>query len=254
MTFKFSEGWKRFIVEFSAADIGVKALIGSGIKVVIVAPTNGSFDEISIGVGYSSMVAVACQNADAIQVGGCDFLVLLLERVESFSCAFHMVGCEWGTVSSKREDCGTEVGRTVDNMLLALFRDIGEEKIVEGSANDGVRVRDLLGPKVKHLSCPRRNGADDTEVIHESVEVSTPGNKIGWVVQFLEVGILGIFEESLGKVFNKWVREVCSCRRCKSIRRCLLDCFWFFIRIRIVVEECFDSWRVVERWMPWSIA
>ena len=66
-----------------------------------------------------------------------------------------------------------------------------------------------MGPKVKHLTCPRRNGADNTEVVHERVKLSTPSCEICGIVEFLEVGTVGIFEESPGEVFDRWICEVC---------------------------------------------
>ncbi len=58
---------------------------------------------------------------------------------------------------------------------------MGEDEIIEGSANEGMRIRDLLWPKFKDLACPGRYVANDTEVVHEGIELSSLSDKICWV-------------------------------------------------------------------------
>jgi hypothetical protein len=93
MTFKFSKSWQRFLIEFRASNVSIKTLVRSSVEVVVTATANGSFEEIGIGIWDSSVIAVASKDTDAIQVRGCDFLMLLFEGIEGFSCAFDVIGC-----------------------------------------------------------------------------------------------------------------------------------------------------------------
>jgi hypothetical protein len=58
---------------------------------MIAAATDGSFGEVSVSVGNSSMVAVACENSDAIEVGSSNFVMWLLDGAQNFASSFHMV-------------------------------------------------------------------------------------------------------------------------------------------------------------------
>jgi hypothetical protein len=107
---------------------------------MVAATADGAFDEVGVGVGYTGVVAIARENANAIEVGGGDFLVLLFEGVEGFTCAFDMVWCQRGTVASKSKNGGTEIRRAVDDMFLAGFIYISEEEIIKSGADDGVGV------------------------------------------------------------------------------------------------------------------
>ena len=71
-------------------------------------------------------------------------------------------------------------------------------------------VRNLFGPKIKDLACPGRDVTNDAEVVHEGIELSASGDKIGWVRQFAEIGIFGILQKGFGQIFNGWVSEVSS--------------------------------------------
>ena len=59
LTFKFGEGGKSLISKLSSTYIGVEALIGSRVEVMIVAAANGAFEKVGIGVRDSGMIAVA---------------------------------------------------------------------------------------------------------------------------------------------------------------------------------------------------
>ena len=58
MAFEFSKSWESFIIEFSSSNISVESLVGGGIEVMVTASTDGSFEEVSIRVGNSGMVAI----------------------------------------------------------------------------------------------------------------------------------------------------------------------------------------------------
>jgi hypothetical protein len=58
-------------------------------------------------------------------------------------------------------------------MLLARFADIGEDQIVQSCANKRMGITDLLGPKVKDLAGPGGDVADNAEIVHECIEVSS---------------------------------------------------------------------------------
>jgi hypothetical protein len=58
---------------------------------VIAAATDGTFDQFGVTVGYPSMVAVACENSDAIKVGCSNFVMWLLDGAESFASSFDVV-------------------------------------------------------------------------------------------------------------------------------------------------------------------
>jgi hypothetical protein len=79
MAFEFGEWWQRFVIQFCATYVGVKTLIGCGVEGVIASTTNGAFDKFGVSVWYSSMIAVARENADAVEVGGCDFMMWLFD-------------------------------------------------------------------------------------------------------------------------------------------------------------------------------
>ncbi len=58
---------------------------------------------------------------------------------------------------------------------------MGEDEIVEGSANEGMRIRNLLWPKFKDLPCPWGNDANNSQVVHERIELSSSGDKVCWI-------------------------------------------------------------------------
>ena len=60
---------------------------------MVIAATNGALDEVSVGVVDSGMITITGDSADAVQVRGGNFLMLLFEGVERFSRAFDVVGC-----------------------------------------------------------------------------------------------------------------------------------------------------------------
>jgi hypothetical protein len=66
-------------------------MVRCGVEWVIAAATDGTFDEFGVSVGYPSMVAVACENSDAIEVGGSNFVIWLLDGAESFASLYDMV-------------------------------------------------------------------------------------------------------------------------------------------------------------------
>jgi hypothetical protein len=100
VTFKFGKGWERFVVQLGSTDISVKALVRGSVEMVVTATANSSLEEIGVRVWNSSVVAVASENADAIQIRGCDFLLLLFQGVESFSCSFHVIRCQRCTMAA----------------------------------------------------------------------------------------------------------------------------------------------------------
>ena len=58
---------------------------------MIASTTNGAFDEFGVGVGDSSMIAVARKDADAVKVRGGDFMMWLFDGAESFTSSFNMI-------------------------------------------------------------------------------------------------------------------------------------------------------------------
>jgi hypothetical protein len=60
---------------------------------VITSASDGSFNQFGIGVWYSSMVAIAREDTDAIKIGCCNFVVRLLDRAKGFASAIDMVWC-----------------------------------------------------------------------------------------------------------------------------------------------------------------
>ena len=79
VAFEFGEWWQSFVIEFCATDVGVETLIGCGVEGVIASTTNGAFDKFGVSVGYSRMIAVAREKANAVEVGGCDFMMWLFD-------------------------------------------------------------------------------------------------------------------------------------------------------------------------------
>ena len=84
-------------------------------------------------------------------------------------------------MSTKSEDCSSGIWWAINNMFLTGVTDVCGDMIVECRANEGMRIRDLSRPKIKDLTCPRGYIANDAEVVHESIEVSSSGDKIRWV-------------------------------------------------------------------------
>ena len=66
-------------------------MIGCGVEGVIAAATNGAFDKFGVSVGYSSVIAVAREKANAIEVGGCDFMMWLFDGAKGFTSSFNMI-------------------------------------------------------------------------------------------------------------------------------------------------------------------
>ncbi len=60
---------------------------------MIASATDGSFNQFGIDVWYSSMVAIAREDTDAIKIGSSIFVVRLLERAKGFASAFDTVWC-----------------------------------------------------------------------------------------------------------------------------------------------------------------
>ena len=58
---------------------------------MIASTTNGAFDKFGVSVGYPSMIAVAGEKANAVEVGGCDFMMWLFDGAESFTSSFNMI-------------------------------------------------------------------------------------------------------------------------------------------------------------------
>ena len=67
-----------------------------------------------------------------------------------------------------------------------------------------------MWPKIKDLARPRGKVAHNAKVVDKSVEVSASCLKIGWIGQFVKVGIFGIFEKRLCEDFNWWICEIGS--------------------------------------------
>jgi hypothetical protein len=68
VTFEFSECGERFVKEIGAPNIGVETLVGSSIERVIAAAADGAFDEVGVRVGDAGVVAIARENANAVEV------------------------------------------------------------------------------------------------------------------------------------------------------------------------------------------
>ena len=134
----------------------------------------------------------------------------LFDSIESFSCAFNVIRSERGTMSAKGEDCSSSIWETVDNVFLTGITNMSEDKIVESSANERMRVGDLVWPKIKDLACPRRNVANDPQVVHEGIELASSRDKVSWVGKLAKVGISGILQKSLCQIFNWWIGEISS--------------------------------------------
>ena len=177
---------------------------------VITSTANSSFNKIGIGIGNAGVIAIARQNSDAVQIGGCNFIVALFDGVKGFSGAFNMIWSERGTMSAESKDCSSSIWWTIYDVFLARITDMCEDEIVNCSANAGMGVRNLFGPKIKDLVCPGGDITYDAEVIHEGIELSASGDKISWVRQFPEIGIFGIFQKGFGQIFNGWISEVSS--------------------------------------------
>ena len=58
---------------------------------MIASAANGVFDKFGVGVGHSSVIAVARKDSDAIGIGCGDFMMWLLDGAESFASAFNMI-------------------------------------------------------------------------------------------------------------------------------------------------------------------
>ena len=66
-------------------------LIRCGVEGVITSAANGVFDKFGVGVGYSSVIAVAREDSDAIETGCGNLMMWLLDGAATFSSAFHMI-------------------------------------------------------------------------------------------------------------------------------------------------------------------
>ena len=66
-------------------------LVRCGVEGVIASAANSMFDKFGIGVGYSSMIAVAQKKSGAIEIGCGNFMMCLFDGAESFASAFHMI-------------------------------------------------------------------------------------------------------------------------------------------------------------------
>ncbi len=55
---------------------------------------------------------------------------------------------------------------------------MSEDEVVQSSANEGMRVRDLSWPKFKDLACPWENVANNLQVVHERIELLLSGDKV----------------------------------------------------------------------------
>jgi hypothetical protein len=66
-------------------------LIRCGVKGVIASTTNGAFDEFGVGVGDSSMIAVARKDADAVKVRGGDFVMWLFDGTKGFASSLDVI-------------------------------------------------------------------------------------------------------------------------------------------------------------------
>ena len=162
MTFKLSKCWESIIIQFSTSNVSIETLVGCGVEGVTASAANRAFEELSVSVGNACMITIASEDANAIQVGGCNLLVLLFQRTEGLASAFNVIRCEWCTVSAKCEESCSGIRGTINDMLLTWFRNVDEDQIVEGSANEWVCVGNLLRPEIEDLTRPRRNVADDT--------------------------------------------------------------------------------------------
>jgi hypothetical protein len=91
MAFEFGEWWQSFVIQFCSTYVGVEALIGCGVEGVIASTTNGAFDEFGVGVGDSSMIAVARKDADAVKVRGGDFMMWLFDRTKGFASSLDVI-------------------------------------------------------------------------------------------------------------------------------------------------------------------
>ncbi len=208
MAFKFGESGHFFIIEFGSAEVGIKTLVRGSIKMVITSTANGSFDKI--GIGNAGVVAITRQNSDAVQVGGCNFIVALFDGIKGFSGVFNVIWSERSTMSAESKDCSSGILWAINDVFLARITDMCEDEIVNCRANAGMGVRNLFGPKIKDLACQGGDITNDAEVVHEGIELSASGNKVSWVRQFAEIGIFGILQKGFGQIFNGWVSEVSS--------------------------------------------
>ena len=86
---------------------------------VIATATDCTFDQFSVSVWDSSMVAIASQKANAVEVGGCNFVLWLFDSTEGFACAFDVIGSQRCTMATEGEDCSACIRWSVDDVLLA---------------------------------------------------------------------------------------------------------------------------------------
>ena len=59
---------------------------------MIASTSDGAFDKFGVRVRYSGVVAVACQDSDAIYVGCSNFMMRLFDGAKSFTSAFDVIG------------------------------------------------------------------------------------------------------------------------------------------------------------------
>ena len=119
MAFKFGESGQFFIVKFGSAEVGIKTLVRGSIKMVITSTANSSFNKICVSVGNAGVVAIARQNSDAVQIGGCNFIVTLFNGIKGFSCAFNMIWSKRGTMSAESKDCSSGIWWSINDVFLA---------------------------------------------------------------------------------------------------------------------------------------
>jgi hypothetical protein len=68
---------------------------------MIASATNGALDKFGVSVGYPGMVTIAREDSDAIEVGGCDFMMWLFDGAKGFASALNMIRGERGAMASK---------------------------------------------------------------------------------------------------------------------------------------------------------
>ena len=86
---------------------------------VITSTANSSFNKICVSIGNAGMVAVTRQNSDAVQIGGCNFIVTLFNGIKGFSCAFNMIWSKRGTMSAESKDCSSGIWWSINDVFLA---------------------------------------------------------------------------------------------------------------------------------------
>ena len=91
---------------------------------VITSTANSSFNKIGIGIGNAGVVAIARQNSDAVQIGGCNFVVTLFNGIKGFSCAFNMIWGERSTMSAESKDCSSGIWWAINDVFLTRVTDM----------------------------------------------------------------------------------------------------------------------------------